>query len=70
MDLYGRADSVIKDMNRMNLKAFDRLKLMKRDELNVIRHVEAVYDASGRQSASTMRLPWKRTLWRCFRPNW
>lgn len=40
------ADRVIKDMNRRNLRAFDRLKLLKFDEMNVFRSVSKVYDDS------------------------
>ena len=46
-DLYATADRAIKSMNRENLKAFGRLKLAKRDEINVIRAVGTVYDESA-----------------------
>ena len=37
-------------MNRLNLQAFNRLKLAKWDELNVVRDVNSVYDFSARQA--------------------
>lgn len=43
---YDIADKAIRDMNHRNLRAFDRLKLLKFDELNVMRTVSAVYDKS------------------------
>lgn len=43
---YDIADAAIKDMNRRNLRAFDGLKTMKFDELNVMRMVTKVYDNS------------------------
>lgn len=48
MNVYQSADNAIRQMNRRNLKAFDRLKLMKHDELNIIRRVSDVYDDSAR----------------------
>lgn len=47
MNYYESADNAIRVMNRQNLKLFGKLKLMKRDELNVIRQVTAVYDESA-----------------------
>lgn len=41
---YLYADRAIKDMNRRNLRAFDRLKTLKFDELNVLRSVSGVYE--------------------------
>lgn len=43
---YDLADRAIKDMNRRNLRAFDGLKTLKFDELNVLRTVRKVYDDS------------------------
>lgn len=40
------ADRAIRDMNRRNLRAFDRLKQLKFDELNVFSEVEKTYDNS------------------------
>lgn len=40
------ADRAIRDMNRRNLRAFDRLKQLKFDELNVFSAVEKTYDDS------------------------
>lgn len=45
---YDLADKAIKDMNRRNLRAFDGLKTLKFDELNVLRSVTKVYDDSVR----------------------
>lgn len=45
---YELADKAIRDMNRRNLMAFDRLKTLKFDELNVMRMVSKVYDDSVR----------------------
>lgn len=45
---YDLADKAIKDMNRRNLRAFDGLKTLKFDELNVLRSVSKVYDDSVR----------------------
>lgn len=46
MSIYDFADKAIREMNRSNLKAFNRLKLSKWDELSVIRAVSDVYAAS------------------------
>ena len=43
---YKYADIVIRDMNKRNLRAFDRLKTLKFDELNVFRMVSSVYEQS------------------------
>lgn len=50
MNLYARADQAIKEMNRQNLKAFNKLKLAKWDELNVIRQVNTTYEESTRRA--------------------
>ena len=42
------ADRAIRDMNKRNLRAFDGLKTLKFDELNVMRMVSKVYDDSVR----------------------
>ena len=49
---YNAADKAIKAINRENLKLFGRLKirLMKADELNIIRAVGETYDASIRMA--------------------
>lgn len=44
--IYDVADKAIKQMNRLNLKAFDRLKLAKWDELSVIKAVTSAYNES------------------------
>ncbi|MBO5967273.1 MAG: minor capsid protein [Clostridia bacterium] len=45
---FKSADRAIKDMNRRNLRAFDRLKTLKFDELNVFRLITTVYDDAVR----------------------
>lgn len=47
---YDAADRAIKDMNRRNLRAFDRLKTIKFDELNIIQTVTKIYDDSIRMA--------------------
>lgn len=44
--IYTYCDNVLKDMNRRNLRAFDKLKLLKFDELNILRTVTKTYDDS------------------------
>ena len=44
--IYDFADKAIKDMNRRNLRAFDKLKLLNFDELNVLRTVTVTYKDS------------------------
>jgi SPP1 gp7 family putative phage head morphogenesis protein len=48
MYIYQSADDAIKQMNRRNIKAFGGLRLMKHDELNIIRKVSEVYDGSAK----------------------
>lgn len=50
MTVYDGADRAIRALNRENLKAFGRLKvrLMKADELHIIREVTEVYDSALR----------------------
>ena len=48
MNVYSGADRAIKLMNRRNMKAFDTLRLMKADELNIMRKVGKVYRDSAR----------------------
>ena len=45
---FKQADKAIRDMNKRNLRAFDRLKLLKFDELNVLQAVTKVYDDAVR----------------------
>lgn len=49
-NIYAACDNAIMEMNRENLKAFGKLKLMKTDELNVIREVRAVYTQSAKRA--------------------
>ena len=44
--IYDSADKAIREMNRRNLKAFNRLKLAKWDELSIIKEVGKTYDDS------------------------
>lgn len=46
--MWEYADVAIRDMNRRNLRAFNRLKQLKFDELNVIGAVNDVYDSAVR----------------------
>lgn len=50
MDIYSAADKSIQRMNRRNIRAFDGLRLMKHDELNIIREVSSVYDESAKRA--------------------
>ena len=45
---FKKADAAIRDMNKRNLRAFDRLKMMKFDELNILKAVSKVYDDAVR----------------------
>ena len=45
---FKKADAAIRDMNKRNLRAFDRLKLLKFDEMNVLQAVTKVYDDAVR----------------------
>ena len=45
---FEAADRALRDMNKRNLRAFDRLKTLKFDELNVMGEVGKVYDDSVR----------------------
>lgn len=45
---YDLADKAIRDMNKRNLRSFDRLKTLKFDEMNIFRTVSEVYEASAR----------------------
>lgn len=48
MSIYSYADKAIKDMNRRNMRAFDGLKHLKFDDVNVFKSVTKVYDDSVR----------------------
>lgn len=45
-NVYEAADKAIQQMNRVNIKRFDRLRLMPRDELHIIREVLDAYRQS------------------------
>ena len=45
-DVYERADQAIQEMNRENLKAFDMLKVSKRDGLHIVQMVMQIYRQS------------------------
>ena len=46
--IYDYCDRAIKDMNRRNIRLFDRLKTLKFDELNILRTTTKVYEDSVR----------------------
>ena len=48
--IYGPCDRAIKAMNRMNLKAFSKLKLANFDELSVIRTVKKIYRNAAKEA--------------------
>ena len=50
MSIYDAADKAIRAMNRQSLKEFNKLKLAKWDELNVVRMVNKTYDDSVRMA--------------------
>jgi len=50
VSIYDAADKAIRAMNRQNLKEFNKLKLAKWDELNVVRMVNKTYDDSVRMA--------------------
>ena len=45
---FDYADQAIRDMNKRNLRLFDKLKMLKFDELNVLSRVGETYDESIR----------------------
>jgi len=45
---YLLADKAIRDLNKRNLRTFDRLKQLKFDELNILGSVREVYDTAVR----------------------
>lgn len=45
--IYDYCDNAIKDINRRNLRSFDKLKTLKYDELNVLRTVTKTYDEAS-----------------------
>ena len=50
MAIYDGADRAIRLMNRLNLRAFNKLRTANFDELNIVRQVGEVYDTSVRQA--------------------
>ena len=66
--IYTEADKAIKAMNRENLKVFNRLKtrLMKADELHIIREVTDAYDTALRMAERELlriaKLAYKRAM--------
>lgn len=44
--MYEKADAVIREMNRKNLRSFGRLKQLRFDELNILTAVTRIYDDS------------------------
>lgn len=53
--IYDYADILIRDMNRRNLRLFGKLKLLRLDELNVIKTVSRVYDESASLAESRFK---------------
>ena len=53
--IYDYADILIREMNRRNLRLFGRLKLLKLDELNVMRTVSKTYDESAALAKSRFK---------------
>lgn len=53
--IYDRADEAIRAMNRRNLELFGRLKLMPKDEVNVIRRVRQVYESAAQDARRRYR---------------
>lgn len=45
---YNLADKAIRDMNKRNLRSFDRLKTLKFDEMNIFWTISEVYETSAR----------------------
>ena len=45
---YSLADKAIRDLNKRNLRSFDRLKTLRFDDLNIFRIVSEVYETSAR----------------------
>lgn len=57
--MYEYADKVLKDINRRNLHAFDRIKIydqMKFDELNILKRVTEVFEESIRLCRKKYRM--------------
>ena len=50
INIYEACDKAIKALNRQDLEAFGRLKMAKFDEINIIRTVKAVYEASSKRA--------------------
>ena len=50
--IYDFADRAIKDMNRRNLRAFDKLKLLNFDEMNILHTVTSTYKNSVKLAKS------------------
>lgn len=46
MDIYEGADRAIREMNRLNLADFDRLRLIQGEEKRMVKEVHKVYDLS------------------------
>ena len=49
-DIYAGTDKAIRSINRENLREFDKLKLTKWDELNVIRKVTELYKQATKKA--------------------
>lgn len=50
MNVYMRADSAIQEMNRQNIRSFDKLRLIQGDVKRLIREIHEVYEVSRRKA--------------------
>lgn len=60
--MYEYADRLIKEINRHNLRSFEKLKTLKFDELNVFKQVTTVYE----ESARFCKKRYKRIAWDAY----
>ena len=65
--MWEAADRAIREMNRENLRAFGKLKLVKWDELHVIREVKTVYAAAIRLAKKKYREVYMDAYYECLR---
>ena len=50
MNVYIRADAAIQEMNRQNIRAFDKLHLIQGKDMKLIREIHEVYEVSRRKA--------------------
>jgi len=63
VNVYEPTDKALKEINRYNIRAFGRLRLIPADELNVIRQVRTVYTSSIQQVRKRMRKACEDEFW-------